>query len=185
MIQGSGDNWLNISNREKIKPLRYTPSHGTHYFKYKNRYLSFARIQEDNKGMFWSGTSEQINISCFGRNPGIIKELLEEAQRTFLEKDSNNTIIYRGSKSGNGGDPQWVRCMSRPPRPLSTVVLDEAQKNNFIDDIKDYLHPSTRRWYSNRGIPYRRGYLFHGPPGTGTQARVTKELRVSFLGRMY
>ncbi|KAK0706296.1 P-loop containing nucleoside triphosphate hydrolase protein, partial [Lasiosphaeria miniovina] len=22
-------------------------------------------------------------------------------------------------------------------------------------------------WYSDRGIPYRRGYLFHGPPGTG------------------
>lgn len=21
--------------------------------------------------------------------------------------------------------------------------------------------------YTNRGIPYRRGYLFHGPPGTG------------------
>ena len=23
------------------------------------------------------------------------------------------------------------------------------------------------RWYANRGIPYRRGFLFHGPPGTG------------------
>ena len=28
-------------------------------------------------------------------------------------------------------------------------------------------HPATARWYANRGIPYRRGYLFHGPPGTG------------------
>ena len=27
--------------------------------------------------------------------------------------------------------------------------------------------PATARWYANRGIPYRRGYLFHGPPGTG------------------
>jgi chaperone BCS1 len=57
--------------------------------------------------------------------------------------------------------------MARPPRPLSTVVLDEAQKQAFIEDIKEYLHPRTRRWYSNRGIPYRRGYLLHGPPGTG------------------
>ncbi|OAR00671.1 hypothetical protein LLEC1_07374, partial [Akanthomyces lecanii] len=24
-----------------------------------------------------------------------------------------------------------------------------------------------RRWYANRGIPYRRGYLLYGPPGTG------------------
>ena len=167
LIDGVQDYWLNISNREKIKPLRYTPSHGSHIFKFKNQYLSFTRTHEENKSMFWSRSSEQINISCFGRNPAIIKELLEEAQRAFLEKDGKKTIIYRGSKSGSGADPRWVRCMSRPPRPLSTVVLDEAQKNNFIDDIKDYLHPSTRRWYSNRGIPYRRGYLFHGPPGTG------------------
>jgi chaperone BCS1 len=47
------------------------------------------------------------------------------------------------------------------------VVLDDVQKHAFIADIKEYLHPRTRRWYSNRGIPYRRGYMFYGPPGTG------------------
>lgn len=57
--------------------------------------------------------------------------------------------------------------MSRSPRPLSTVVLEKSRKDDFIDDIKDYLHPSTRRWMANRGIPWRRGYLLHGPPGTG------------------
>ena len=166
-IEGPQGYWLNISNREKIKPLRYTPSDGTHIFKFKNQYLTFTRAQEEKQTVFWAGRSEQIYISCLGRNPKILKELLEEAQRSYLEKDGNKTVIYRGSKTSSGADPQWVRCMSRPPRPLSTVVLDEAQKNGFIDDIKDYLHPSTRRWYSNRGIPYRRGYLFYGPPGTG------------------
>jgi chaperone BCS1 len=50
---------------------------------------------------------------------------------------------------------------------MSTVVLDQAQKDSIIADIQDYLHPRTKKWYSNRGIPYRRGYLLHGPPGTG------------------
>jgi chaperone BCS1 len=36
-----------------------------------------------------------------------------------------------------------------------------------LADINEYLNPVTARWYANRGIPYRRGYLFHGPPGTG------------------
>ena len=40
-------------------------------------------------------------------------------------------------------------------------------KKNLLEDMRDYLHPSTRRWYSNRGIPYRRGYLLFGKPGTG------------------
>lgn len=25
----------------------------------------------------------------------------------------------------------------------------------------------SKDWYNDRGIPYRRGYLLHGPPGTG------------------
>lgn len=36
-----------------------------------------------------------------------------------------------------------------------------------LSDVNEYLHPATPRWYSNRGIPYRRGYLLYGPPGTG------------------
>ena len=45
--------------------------------------------------------------------------------------------------------------------------FDEALKAELIADIKNYLEPSTRRFYNQRGIPYRRGYLLHGPPGTG------------------
>jgi len=45
--------------------------------------------------------------------------------------------------------------------------LDHKRKKEVLADINEYLHPATPRWYANRGIPYRRGYLFHGPPGTG------------------
>ena len=37
----------------------------------------------------------------------------------------------------------------------------------IINDMNEYLHPLSPKWYATRGIPYRRGYLFHGPPGTG------------------
>jgi chaperone BCS1 len=57
--------------------------------------------------------------------------------------------------------------MSRPSRPLSSIVVNEFMKEAMVNDLRDYLHPRTRRWYSNRGIPYRRGYLLYGPPGTG------------------
>ncbi|KAH8894689.1 hypothetical protein GQ53DRAFT_584339, partial [Thozetella sp. PMI_491] len=30
-----------------------------------------------------------------------------------------------------------------------------------------FLDHEARTWYSNRGFPYRRGYLLYGPPGTG------------------
>lgn len=46
-------------------------------------------------------------------------------------------------------------------------MLDKHQKMRVLADINEYLHPATPRWYANRGIPLRRGYLFYGPPGTG------------------
>lgn len=68
--------------------------------------------------------------------------------------------------------------MAKSPRPLSTVVLHPQQKQTFVDDIKEYLHPRTRRWYSDRGIPYRRGYLLCGPPGTSLCVAVAGLLRL-------
>jgi mitochondrial chaperone BCS1 len=65
------------------------------------------------------------------------------------------------------GRGNWMQVANRPVRPMTTVVLDAKQKLQLLADINEYLHPATARWYANRGIPLRRGYLFHGPPGTG------------------
>lgn len=37
----------------------------------------------------------------------------------------------------------------------------------MLDDARRFSLSETRRWYSDRGIPYRRGYLLHGKPGSG------------------
>ena len=49
---------------------------------------------------------------------------------------------------------------TRSSRPIKTVVLVADQKERFLADVNEYLKPSTSRWYANRRIPYRRGYLF-------------------------
>ncbi|KAF4772202.1 hypothetical protein HAV15_004911 [Penicillium sp. str.  len=158
--------WAKVTTRDKYKKMQFTPSEGSHYFWYKNRPLMLEREHRDG-GMWYVMNNERIFLSCLGRNPAILKTLLAEAQQAYVERDSNRTVIYRGSRVAAGQSFNWYRCMARLPRPLSTVILDQEQKQDFLDDIKEYLHPRTRRWYNNRGIPYRRGYLLHGPPGTG------------------
>ncbi|KAF2259152.1 P-loop containing nucleoside triphosphate hydrolase protein, partial [Lojkania enalia] len=61
----------------------------------------------------------------------------------------------------------WTRISSKTPRSLESIVLCEEKKRKLLDDIGAFLEPSKRKWYADRGIPWRRGYLFHGPPGTG------------------
>jgi mitochondrial chaperone BCS1 len=107
------------------------------------------------------GYSGQLSLECFGRSLDPIKALLEEAQTHYLQKSFTTTTIYRA----NG--PGWLPVVSRPSRAIDSVILEPEKKQALLTDMNEYLHPRTRRWYANRGIPYRRGYLFSGPPGTG------------------
>ncbi len=156
------------SGKNKDKKVRFTPSFGMHYFFYKNHLLIFRRTRDTRQISIGSVSEfEEISLQSFGRNPNVLKTLLAECRLQFLENDMNKTIIYRGGHKSGSTEIGWNRCAARVSRPFSTVVLDETVKQSLVDDMREYLHQNTRRWYSNRGIPYRRGYLFYGPPGTG------------------
>ncbi|KAI0450794.1 BCS1 N terminal-domain-containing protein [Xylaria acuta] len=171
--------------KKKKKALSYTPSFGSHYFWYRGRLLLFRRTanREQNSFMLVS-EREEISISCFGRDPWILKELLLEAREKYIEKDEHKTQIYRGTTRSMSSEPTWQRCMSRASRPFSTVILNEQTKQELIDDVTDYLNSATQRWYANRGIPYRRGYLLYGPPGTG-KSSLSLALAGFFKMRIY
>ena len=156
------------TSKREARKLSYTPTFGSHYFWYKGRLLIFRRTQNREQATFMVASErEEISVSCFGRNPWILKELLMEARSQYIKRDERKTVIYRGSTKSGSTEPSWQRCMARTARPLSTVILNEKVKKDLIEDVSDYLNPATRRWYSNRGIPYRRGFLLHGPPGCG------------------
>ncbi|KIK61467.1 hypothetical protein GYMLUDRAFT_225157 [Collybiopsis luxurians FD-317 M1] len=59
----------------------------------------------------------------------------------------------------------WRQIGSRPKRSLKSIVLDSGIKELLLEDAKEFL--ASREWYSERGIPFRRGYLLYGAPGCG------------------
>ena len=168
-----------MDRRAKLRRLIYTPA-ASHCFRHNNRTFRVKRQRE--KADY--GWQERMELSCLGWGPQPVKDVLEEARRLFLEREKDRTVIFQPMPCPN---PRWTRSLARHPRPLSTVVLDKALKDKFMNDVKDYLHPLTRRWYVNRGIPYRRGYLFSGPPGCGKTslcyaAAGALGLKIYFLG---
>jgi chaperone BCS1 len=145
-------------------PPRYEPNYGSDVFHFQGRRFTFNREKKEKDKGSWSANDETVVISCAGRSTQPIKELLNFIKSWTLTKENTMTSVYRGS----GGDyKDWDRQSCRPSRPMSTVSLDLKQKASIVMDVNEYLHPTTARWYAARGIPYRRGYLFHGPPGTG------------------
>ncbi|KAI5843818.1 P-loop containing nucleoside triphosphate hydrolase protein [Morchella snyderi] len=45
------------------------------------------------------------------------------------------------------------------------VILDEKMKKGIISDVGNFF--AGRDTYENLGVPWKRGLIFHGPPGNG------------------
>ena len=53
---------------------------------------------------------------------------------------------------------RWKCFATCTKRSLSSVILEESVKEKVVSDVQEFL--KSRNWYTDRGIPYRRGYLF-------------------------
>ncbi len=109
-------------NSEQKKPLSFTPSFGSHNFWFKGRLLRFTRVKNrEQNGFLRVSEKEEISISCFGRDPWILKQLLNEARLQHLKKDERKTFIYRGTcRSGDVRIDQGKRSYSTK---ISTTIL--------------------------------------------------------------
>lgn len=162
-------------------PPRYVPHYGRHaFFHYapdapwwSPRFFILRRTQRTRVSMTmqWRGQSQRdddsLELSCVGRSTAPIKALLREIKLWDLERQLSRTTIKHPSDKNFGRPGHWVVSGKRPSRPMHTVVLAAEKKHGVVRDMNDFLNPASPRWYATRGIPYRRGYLFSGPPGTG------------------
>jgi chaperone BCS1 len=146
-------------------PLSYEPTLTDDSFVYNGQHFYYEKQTIENK--YQQQDDRYVIIRCMGRSTQPIKDFLGHVKDWSSKRVNNNTNIYRSRYGGRYEGAQWERQATRPARPVSTVSLDEVQKTQIVADINEYLHPATAKWYAARGIPHRRGYLFHGPPGTG------------------
>lgn len=146
--------------------IKWVPAPGWHFLTYDNRPILIRRNLngEQSQSNLWrpSEKLETLSISTIAMHPKILHSLVTHARKLFLENDQSRTIVHSGNQHGG-----WQRLQSRPIRPLSTVIISPAVMTPLLDDIRNYLSLETEVWYASRGIPYRRGYLFFGLPGTG------------------
>ncbi|KAJ9060679.1 Complex III assembly protein translocase and chaperone [Entomophthora muscae] len=137
------------------------PGPGKHYFKYQGAWFQVQR-QRDSKMMDLTSGSpwETITLTTLSRDRSLFHELLNQAREVALSKQVGKTVIY------TSWGPEW-RPFGHPRKrkPLSSVILKDGQTDKIVSDVKGFL--SNGEWYNQRGIPYRRGYLLYGPPGSG------------------
>lgn len=146
--------------------LTWIPAPGLHLLFFRHRPILIRRSLNGEAGqsnlLKPSERLETLSLCTLGVTPKILHGLIEHARALYLRKDRSRTVVFSGSQYGG-----WQRLHTRPIRPLGTVILSPSIMRPLLADIRTYLTRETEEWYASRGVPYRRGYLFHGPPGTG------------------
>jgi chaperone BCS1 len=161
----SEDIIFNFNSWSARAPPQYQPHQSTGWFLHDYHLFRLHRTRDrvsSEIGLVYE--RERMDISVLWLSPKPIKHLIKEAREFVLARRTSTTTIKRPTtKSQRSGRHQaWTTIANRPSRSMATVVLDNEQKASILKDFNEFLHPRTARWYSNRGIPYRRGYLFHG-----------------------
>ena len=146
--------WWPASDEGK-KTLKFQES-SPFYFWHKWRLFRYEFVESEDHSI-----DGCIRTLGFSKVP--IESLLEDAWEAYVKDHaSTSTDVWSHSRGG------WTSLSTKRARQLSTVDLHDEAKKALIADLERYLDLVTEKvYYADRGIPYRRGYLFHGPPGTG------------------
>ncbi|KAK6840386.1 hypothetical protein PG990_007235 [Apiospora arundinis] len=136
------------------------PGYGRHIVKYKHTYIAVSRMKQSTAKMNTGEPHETIQLTTLYAHRHIFEDVFTEAHAKARQAIAGKTVVYsvRNFDWVPLGEARWKR-------PLDSVVLAEGLKESIVDDVKDFIR--RREWYVDRGIPYRRGYLLFGPPGTG------------------
>jgi chaperone BCS1 len=137
------------------------PGPGKHILRYKTACVLVNRVRESSSRDLQSGRPwETVTLTTLYAHRHIFEEMFTEAHAVAAQSHEGKTRIYNswGAEWSQFGHP-------RRKRPLQSVILDEGVKEKIVEDVRDFL--DSGKWYYDRGIPYRRGYLLYGPPGSG------------------
>jgi len=141
-----------------------TPANGFYFFKFGGKYcfLNRSRGEVKSKEDFGKST-ETFTITILSRDLSIAKKLVEAARDYALPEDGRLDVrICRHDF--------WNHLGRINKRLLDSVIMPCGLKERLLEDVCKFRE--SRDWYVQMGIPYKRGYLLAGNPGTGKSSLV-------------
>lgn len=136
------------------------PGYGKHIIHYKNAYIAVSRERGSTANHTTGEPFETIMLTTLYAHRDIFRDIFQECHEIEMQATQGKTIMYKVDRFEwrQSGEP-------RRKRPIESVILDKGIKETIVADVREWL--ASQQWYIDRGIPYRRGYLLYGPPGSG------------------
>jgi chaperone BCS1 len=166
--ESGGNVPCSIGGGESKRPaLRvfFSPSVDRHFFRYRGVWVAIARGEAakapagNSLGSEKQMKEESYTLEAFGKGDGSpLRDLVQEIIEFGTEETEGVRLYFSswGHWSSNG----YSRM-----RPLGTVVLPVGSAELVLNDMREFRESEV--WYRDLGIPWHKGYLLHGLPGTG------------------
>ena len=147
--------------------IHYLPAAGLSAFEFRGHLVWCVRVESDNYGGNCF-VPARVTIFGYGYSIDVLKAILAEAkeQATFCPPGE----IVTFTNGGVNGQTFWTRGPGLMRRAVSSLFLANGLYATLRNDMSKFLE--RRDWYLRKGLPYRRGYLIHGPPGNGKTTTV-------------
>ncbi|OEL16585.1 AAA-ATPase [Dichanthelium oligosanthes] len=113
------------------------------------------------------GSGEAFRLSFDGRH----KDLVLSAYLPFvmarveaMAREQRQAKLYSNERG------KWRPVRLRNASTFATLAMDAALRQDVVDDLDRFL--GRKEYYERTGRAWKRGYLVHGPPGTGKSSLV-------------
>nr|CCC51889.1 putative ATPase [Trypanosoma vivax Y486] len=149
---------------ERLRNSDFVPGFGRHLARFEGTWLWICRCIDTSKQYRSSAHTDRehevLEIMFLTRDRSVVQRFMEQVYASWKEQAKDTVSLY----VPGGWGTQWEFLSKRLRRPLSTLHLPQTT-TSIVEDIRFFLR--SRDLYMTLGIPWRRGYLFEGPPGTG------------------
>lgn len=127
-----------------------------------------SKSEETPQGVTLFGAKPEIKLQLTVSKPTGFQAVME-----FISECANlhtqTEYPARFWMCTNWGD--WRVRKDAPLRTMDSVVTTGDMAERLIADLENFLESEEQ--YNVRALPWHRGYLFHGPPGTGKTSLAT------------
>nr|GLL38794.1 AAA-ATPase ASD, mitochondrial-like [Ipomoea trifida] len=143
--------------------------------------------------VWWSSNQHPPNqhtISCFPREDekrffqlkfhrrdrdlitrSYLKHVLDEGEAIAVRDRKRKLYTNNKSDDWHGWkSTKWSHVIFKHPSNFKTLAMEPTRKQEIMEELHNFTN--SKDYYAKIGKAWKRGYLLHGPPGTGKSSMI-------------